>query len=259
MQSLYQYINNKFTKSIIDCHVHLFGDGIIHKYPYKGITDYICMVENSMRYPERTLIKDFDKFIKSNSSCKLLCVGSTPDETLEIYNKYTDKISGFGEIKCYKRAICSDNVLREVYDTSILKNVLDKNLPVFIHWDLDRKHDEELYDIIKENPKTKFVLCHCGINRLNNAQDSFETAISYQAKLPNLWLSISWDALDYFVDDSYVINDRQLARIVNPCQVIVGTDFNPEMPKAELESRYKKFIKIYNKFDVPMNLNNLFA
>lgn len=261
MQNLYQYLSSTtFNKSIIDCHVHLFGNKTIHKYPYNSIENYFCMVENSIRYPNRKLVDDFEMFINYNekSSNRLLCVGNTAEETLSIYNKYSGHFVGFGEIKCYKRAICSDNVLREIYDTSILNAVINKGLPVFIHWDLDGKHDEELYNIIKNNSNTTFVLCHCGINSLNNVHSAFETAIYFQSKLPNLWLSISWDALDFFVDDSYSVNDRQLSLIPNPCQVLVGTDFNPEMPKNKLKTRYNKFIKIYNKFDIPMNLNNLF-
>lgn len=264
MKSLYNYIsyyNKHHDKIVIDCHTHMFGQGTTMNYPYEyPINGLICMINNSIRYPDRSLIDDFKLYINLGEVTdrkKLLCVGKDVDETLSIYNTYKEKFSGFGEIKCYKKYTTT----LKRYDTSILRAVINKGLPVFIHWDLDGTHDEELYNIIHDNPDTKFVLCHCGINELYDPSKSFQTAIQFQNKLLNLWLSISWVALDYFVQDDFQSSNNKLSLIPIPDHTLVGTDFNPEMDHHNIsfEDRYKKFIKIYNKFDVPVALNNLFS
>lgn len=267
METLYNYIsyiNKKYDLTIIDCHTHMFGKGKILTYPHEyPINGKISMVENSIAHPDRSLFDDFKSYInfgEVTDKNKLLCVGKDAEETIKIYNTFKSKISGFGEIKCYKRGVNSHGDIIEIYDTSILQAVINKGLPVFIHWDLDGKHDEELYEIIKSNPNTKFVLCHAGIGELTNPDKSFKTAARYQSKLTNLWLSISWVALDYFIKDDFQSATNKLSMIPIPDHVLVGTDFNPEMNNRNIsfEDRYKKFLSIYKQFNVPVALNNLF-
>lgn len=271
MISLYKYIsyiNKKQDKTIIDCHVHSFGRGEYYTYPQEyPINGCICMVENPLKYPERPLIDDFKIYISEGEVTdrkKLLCVGKDAVETAQIYNIYKNKISGWGEIKCYKRCKDSKGNILKRYDTSILQSILDMSeskLPIFIHWDLDGERDEELYNIIKDHPAMKFVLCHCGINNLNNPEKSFQTAVRYQSSLPNLWLSISWDALGFFINKNNEVKYDKLSLLPDPYRVLVGTDFNPEdnSQGISFRERYYNFIKIYDNFNVPMALNNLFS
>ena len=266
MKSLYKYIsyiNKGYNETIIDCHAHMFGASRSINYPYEcPVNGYIAMVDNPIRYPERSLFGEFKTYIDMGEvthNKPLLCVGKDVDETQRIYNEFQDKICGFGEIKCYKR--CSfDGQVIERYDTSILHSVLNKGLPVFIHWDLDGKYDDELYNIIKSNPDTKFVLCHCGFGEMCNHDDAFKKMIDFQYKLPNLWLSISWTVLDYFVNDDGYIKYDKLSAIPDPDRVIAGTDINPQLdPHGKIfKHQYDKFIKLAPKFNVVQALNNLF-
>lgn len=256
MKTLYNYINN-LHKTIIDCHVHLFNNDKIISYPHQ--TDgMIVMVENSIKYPNIQLFPAFDKFISNGikSGQRLLCVGCDYDDTYNIYKKYHEYISGFGEIKCYKHCIDSEGNELEKFDTSILDGILKMNtgLPIFIHWDLNRKHNNELVEYLEKYPDQKFVLCHCGINELDDHDDAFRQAVILQTRHTNLWMSISWIALDYFSKHM-----NQLSFIAIPDHTIVGTDINPEEPTGNhMDSRYHKFLEIYERFDVPVALNNLF-
>lgn len=267
MKPLYKYIsyiNKGYNETIIDCHAHMFGASRSITYPYEcPVNGYIAMVDNPIRHPDHSLFDEFKTYINMGEVTRnkqLLCVGKDVDETQRIYNEFRDKICGFGEIKCYKR--CSlDNQVIEHYDTSILHSVLNNGLPVFIHWDLDGEHDDALYNIIKNNPNTKFVLCHCGLGEVCNHDDAFKKMIDFQHKLPNLWLSISWVALDYFVSDDGHIKYDELSAIPNPDHVIVGTDINPQLdPHGKIfKHRYNKFIKLFAQFNVLGALNNLFS
>lgn len=258
MKSLYNYVNDQPRHLLMDAHVHLFNDELI-EYPYENVDGKVIMVENSVKHTDRKLLPYFDNFFKHsfNSKDSVLCVGCDRRDTYNIYKKYSDRFSGFGEVKCYKRCIDTEGNFIEHFDIENLTSIFEMgvNKPIFIHWDLNGKHDDEFEEILKKCPTAKIVLCHCGINELDNPYNAFKKACELQTKYTNLWLSISWFALDYFADHMH-----QLSFIPIPDHTIVGTDFNPEMSnqgKDEID-RYNKFKKIYDRFDVPVALQNLF-
>lgn len=258
METLYNYINSIPKQLLMDSHVHLFNEKVMD-YPYREVDGRIIMVENSIRNTDRILLPCFDNFFSLNIGSKdsVLCIGCDREDTYNIYNKYSNKFSGFGEVKCYKHCVDVKGNELEYFDTDILESIfeMETNKPIFIHWDLNGKHDDEFEEFLKNFRSTKIVLCHCGINDLDDQYDSFKKACELQAKYTNLWLSISWVALDYFYK-----NMTQLSFIPIPDHTIVGTDFNPEMYNVGVDEkdRFKKFKTIYGQFDTPVALNNLF-
>lgn len=258
MRTLYNYVNNLPRHLIMDAHVHLFNEDVV-EYPYKNIDGKVIMVENSINHTDRKLLPYFDNFFKHSINTKdsVLCIGCDREDTYSIYKKYSDKFSGFGEVKCYKHCIDTNGNILEYYDTNLLTSVfeLGVNKPIFVHWDLNGKHDDEFEQILHDYPTAKIVLCHCGINELDDPYNAFKKACYLQTKYTNLWLSISWMALDYFINHMH-----QLSFIPIPDHTIVGTDFNPEMSNSGIDEkdRFQKFKKISERFDVPVALNNLF-
>jgi hypothetical protein len=251
MLNLGEYI--KGSLSIWDCHVHLFGvNGIIpYKKPYDNM---IVMVENVLN--DQDLMPCFDELFKKDLPKNIypLCVGKDKEETKEIYNKYKDKFFGIGEIKAYKHYKNIKNVEKEHFDKSILEDSIQYHLPIFIHWDLNGKHDDELYNIIKSNKDTTFILCHCGMNELDNQVDSFNKAIEFQTTLPNLWLDISWVTLDYLTK-----NTNELSKIEIPDHVLTGTNHSSLVSSGEFDDIYDNFKKIYQQFNILSNIKNLIS
>jgi len=255
MKSLEQHIKDLI--SVCDCHVHLFGRNGIASYP-KPYNSMFIMVENSLDHKDDDLLPYFDEFIKNGLPYQthLLCVGKDAEETSTILDKYRDFFSGFGEVKCYKHYLDKDGKEHKHYDLSILNEVVNKGLPVFIHWDLDGEKDELLYNILKSNPETTFVLCHLGQNELDDKKHAFEKAVELQTEFPNLWLSISWVTLEYLVN-----NRKEISKIEIPDHVLVGTDFSTDMKlhNVDFNERYDLFRKIYNQFNVNANINKLLS
>lgn len=236
-----------------DCHVHLFGKEGIFEYP-KPVGGMICMIENRLEFLDRKLEDYFEKYInKIPDHYKKLAVGNTKEELSSILSRWN--FDGIGEIKCYKKYLYKDKQ-KEYYDTSILIEALKYDLPIFIHWDLGSTKDNHLIQIIKNNPTKNFILCHCGISQYNDPKEVFREACNLQMIFNNLWLSISWTALDYLCE-----NPLELPKVMIPNRIIVGTDFNGQMDEYDVDfnDRYNKFLNIYNKFNVRSNVNNLFS
>ena len=84
-----------------------------------------------------------------------------------------------------------------------LDHVLAENgLPMFVHLDLDNdKAEEKLVEILELNPARNIILCHCGMNDIDNQYEAFDRAIRLQKEHNNLWLEISWVTLDFLYKD----------------------------------------------------------
>ena len=249
MLSLDEYIKRGID--VCDCHVHWFGRKGIASYT-KPHEDMIVMVENNLKYQNDDLLPYFEDLftrgIPKNSH--LLGIGKDEEETEKIYWNYKDKLFGIGEVKAYKHYKNSDRIEKEHFNTGLLNWTTHYGLPIFVHWDLNGKHDKELYDIIKSNRNIPFILCHCGMNDIDDQKTAFNKSIELQTTLPNLWLDISWVALEYFSN-----HPTELARIEMPDHVLVGTDFSSNT--KDFDKTYDLFRKIYTRFNVQSNLNNL--
>lgn len=246
---------------IWDCHVHAFGRDGIGDYPNVSKTSkFISMVDNPLKYKGEKLESYFDEYFKGNGKHVLpgyvLCVGRDADETEVIYKKWHDNIAGFGEIIAHKHYVDSDKKKHTITDITILNRVAGYSLPVFVHWDLDGEDDQSFENVLKEFPKTKFVLCHCGINELDDPYKAFLKAVKLQTKNPNLWLDISWKALDFICADM-----NRLPVIENLDHTLVGTDFNNSMKKFDINFTdiYNKFRKIVDKVNLPVAVKTLFT
>jgi predicted TIM-barrel fold metal-dependent hydrolase len=90
-------------------------------------------------------------------------------------------------------------------------------------------------EVLKLNANKKVVLCHCGINDLDNQDFAFKNAIELQHKYNNLWFEISWKAYDYIGT-----NNRKIAQL-DTDRIVLGTD----LTKYISETDYKKTMELF--------------
>ena len=147
---------------------------------------------------------------------KLIAYGR-PQELESIYNDFD--CSGIGELKLYKWV--DGDVEGDIKElTENLPTIKKIGCPVWFHCDIDGPIDR-VAKIIQNLPN-KFVWCHAGVGE--NCEDISGTlakAVEYQAKLPNLWIEISWLVLDYLVLRPDLLNRFDKGRL------LIGTDNNP--------------------------------
>jgi hypoxanthine phosphoribosyltransferase len=240
MKSLKEFLFNN-TENIIDCHFHAFGCfGSI-----KPKNDALLMVDNPT-YDNEPLLKYFDKYSDLLQNNKFLVIGKDYDETIDILNKYPNCL-GVGEVKVYKKHEPSTKpgVICEHFDLDFLEKLVktDINKPIFIHYDL-KDDNVEWLDNILDSRKT-IVLCHCGINKLFNQDRAFELARHLQQKHSNLFLDVSWVALDYFLQ-----NKDKLANLDN-CRLLYGSD-NNRLSQEHYDDMVKISKYINNKANLEM-------
>lgn len=249
MIEIRDYIFSKLNK--IDCHVN--------KYGRNGLTNYsdfssgsIIFVENGIGKNAVDFLPYFKKIKKDKSVFDnniISYVGKDVNETIKIYKEFNPKI--IGEVKClkhYKDLNDGKEYTYENYEIALCDEI--KHLPIFIHYDLIYD-DAKLKEIIEFNPNRKVVLCHCGINEIDDPKIAFEKAIYLQHKYNNLWLEISWKALDYIGCDSMRLGKIDTDRL------LLGTDFTVCDPIEKIEKRLKTFNYWYTKINLSRNITNL--
>ena len=258
MRSLEQHI--KDMMEVWDCQVHIFGRDGIGTYPITvgKHSHFISMVDNPLKYKDEDLLPYFKEYFKDNGKHVLpgyvAAVGKDLDETKKILETWPDNFAFIGEVLCYKHYKDSKDVEHEHFDASIVAGIGDYGLPIFIHWDLNGKHDKELESLLDTFKNTQFILCHCGINELDDPYKAFLKANYLQGKHTNLWLDISWKALEFICADKNRIPMMEI-----PDHVLVGTDFNNSMEYfgIDFEETYDNFRKVVNKFNVDNAIKTL--
>ena len=249
--------------SRIDCHANLFGPNVLHdKHPYICLGKSVIMVNNSLpadgeaeslepyyaSIVDRRKAKGWSKFDYRFVSC----IGKDLEETKKIYQTDPDMFSFFGEVKCRKHYIgVKSKEEHYIEDYSIaLDHVLAENgLPMFIHLDLnDDKAEEKLVEILELNPARNIILCHCGMNDIDNQYEAFDRAVKLQKEHNNLWLEISWVALDFLYKDLEKYNKMDSSRI------LMGTDLTDLDDKEDIDYRLKIFDFWMKKNDWYRNL-----
>ena len=214
MQSLTKYIFNSLNN---DFHYHGFGrDGI----RYLDNPGTLYFVDNHIKYKDESLYEYFENFISEYPNTNYCAIGKDIEETKQLLNNFNPV--GIGEVKIYKKYYDSDNIMREYSDIKFLKELckLDNNLPIFLHYDITTYNYHALEDIIKSNPNRKFVLCHCGMNEVFNKHMAWDVSRELQSKYSNLWLDVSWVAIEYFEN-----NRKNLSNLDN-CRLLLGSDNN---------------------------------
>ena len=258
MNSLYNYINN--VKKV-DAHIHLFN----HKEFIPAQTEYEMYVAfGDVEFDtEETLHKKYYEFMDGIADNIIpLCTGRTIDEIAQIYKKHSDKFKGFGEIKMYSKYQDKEVNYKKI---SLLRDVckLSKesgNKPIYFHWDVETIKDvTKIVKVIKDYPSIKFVWCHCGMWDGGDNDFIFNQVRQAAMDCGNLWLDVSYTALNYFADKCLLkITQLPLDR------VIVGSDLNMKIfskkhsPK-EIIIIYDKMKQVREFVNSDMNVKKLFG
>lgn len=260
------YIHKKFNN--IDGHIHLFNHECIIddsklKYDdeYKRVGFIDIEFDNLDKY---NFIQNYDNYINTHYDINkdILLVSATTIEDIEaIYNKYSAIIYGFGELKCYdkyqNKPINYKHIkfVRQVCKFSSKHN----NLPVYVHWEInDEKDLRKIEKVIKDFPSVPIVLCHCGMNE-HNQEYAYNCCVKLMNMYSNVWIDISYCALDFFVKNIMYLYNLRLDR------VFTGTDVNIKLfgPNHNFDQEYNdiccKLIKLDKHIDSGSNLKRLFG
>ena len=252
MIEIRDYIFSRLNR--VDCHVNLVG--INSKKEYPGFADgSIAMVNNDLMYSDTPLLPYIDELyqIKNDSHIDfhIALIGKDADELATICEKYPAEF--IGEVKCYKHFITKEKHEEHYFsDTSIALDERFIDIPMFVHVDLINEEAQKiLEDILSVNLDRPIILCHCGINKLDDKDSAFERAINLQHKYNNLWLEISWSALFYIKDDH-----RKMSRI-DTDRVLFGTDFT-KFSSPDIIHKTLKYIDYWTStINVRRNVNKL--
>jgi Tat protein secretion system quality control protein TatD with DNase activity len=253
MISIRDFVFNNLKLS--DSHINLFGDSIYSDYSDFDILNSIVMCNISLDEENKSVLKTFDLFLSKDENKQYIISanGKDIDEIKTIIEKYKNQIKCIGEIKCYKHCINSKGEELESEDFSIPMNLDFTDLPVFIHCDLINDRIVNTFEqVLKKNLNKKVVLCHCGINDLDNQEKSFKYAVDLQHKYNNLWFEISWKAYDYINTDNRKLSQLDTDRIV------LGTDLTIYDENVEEILRLFKYWnnQIRNKTNIKKLLSN---
>lgn len=268
MKTLYSYIQNTQNPRF-DGHIHFFNhiSPIVGKIPHESYYDMKMIgfmdieFDNIDKY---NVIKLYDNFIKNEYDPNkhiLLATGTNIKEIKSLYNKYSNNIiRGFGELKCYdeyqnkpvnyKDILFVDDVVSFSSDCG--------SLPVYIHWELNNEDDViKLESILNKYPNVPIILCHFGMNE-NNKDYAYKESYRLSSKYDNLWLDVSYTALDYFSEKPMNIFNFPNNRI------IMGSDLNNKIygENHNFEEEYNEICRkmniIYKFVNTDKNISNLF-
>lgn len=247
MKSLYEYYI-KPSPPIIDGHIHMFNweKNICNDVPislnpeYKRVVFIDIEFDNIDKY---NFFNRYHQYIKSGykkDTDILLASGITIEDIEKIYNRYPKTIKGFGELKCYNKYLGEKIDYKKI---SFVEQVCDfsKNhgsKPVYIHWEFENDSDvKKLERIIKSYPSVPIVLCHCGMNE-SNQDFAYHQSVRMSKIYDNLWLDISYTALDFFYDNVLLLNN------LPPDKVFTGTDINCKSlgPSHDFKNDYNNII-----------------
>ena len=245
----------------IDSHIHLFN----HNGPIpKTLTfdKYIGFIDIEFNnYPN--IVEAYDNFIKEHYDSDkhiLLATAVMPEDIAAIFNKHKDIIKGFGELKLYDKYMGEKVPYKKI---SILRYVCELsnkngNLPVYVHWELETNRDVELFEnVLKKYRNVPIVLCHCGMNGDNNLF-AHSQCIRLQHEYSNLWVDVSYKALDHYSENPMKLYNLMTDRI------IIGSDLNtkifgPNHEESEVLEIFKKLRILRSYINCDRNVKHLFG
>ena len=245
------------SQNTIDGHIHLFNkDGCI---PFPNhICVGFCDIEPKYIDSYKSTMNYYSDFIKNyyNENNMILLATSTDEyEMIEIHKKWPNIIKGFGEIKCYdtwKGEELKLNRLSKYW--KLFKYAGENNLPIYIHFSLSSQEAVNKFtSILKRFPKTKFVLCHCGMDKSTDNDFCYYSVMKLMNDYKNLWVECSWIALRYF-------NDNPLKLInMNRDRIILGSDMNHlTMSDENYKNEWDMIHNLDSMIKSDKNIRNLF-
>lgn len=264
MENLYTYLN-KPSGIDWDGHIHLFNSSKeLPEYDFNqkavGFMD--------LEYDRKNLnvVKSYERFIDKhyNNNIILLATGTTIEDIKTIYEKYPKIIKGFGELKCYDEYLGEKVPYKKI---SFVRQVCKfsrsvGSLPVYLHWDIKDDSDvKKINQILEDYPDIPLVLCHCGMCE-GNESFAFTQVCQMMLSHSNLWVDISYTAMDFFKSHIMLLNQLHWDRVV------LGSDINqrlyvrnedPQMKILTIQMAYD-ILHTYMKgsFSNEKNIRNLF-
>lgn len=263
MENLRNYLIESLT-NWYDGHIHIFN----HIEPIErpsGFAKVVGFMDLEYGADEIDVIGAYDNFIQNDltDDIILLATGVTFDDINAVYSKYKAHIRGFGELKCYDEYKGEKVPYKQI---SLVKDVCELsakngNLPVYVHWDLNDQDDvDKIEQVLANYPNIPIVLCHSGMNK-SNMDFAYKNAVLLQNQHNNLWIDISYSALDHLYDNIDKIFQY------DPTRIIVGTDLNNKLWGANhdtltevtsIMTKYKNLIYTA-KIDNALNIDKLFG
>ena len=186
--------------------------------------------------------------------------GENAGDIISIYEKYPDKIKGFGELKCYSEYIHGKLPYGNLdWIKPILEYNKDLGLPVYIHYNLESKEKIKEFNQLVEDYNFPIVLCHCGMYDNCDNDLIHETLVELMKTYSNLYVDVSYTAVDYYLN-----NPNKLLEFDNK-KVIIGTDINSvidrqiDNPESHCKELYNKFYKLHRLGNFNIAIKNIFA
>ncbi len=226
-----------------DCHVNHYGKNAYPDYTAFSFGS-IIFVDNDIKNFDKPLLPYYEQmkndFIHFAHNY-VAGVGKDAKETVEICQKFNTPF--VGEVKCFKHYTDSEGIdhVYENYDIAYCEEI--KNIPIFIHYDLV-DDDTRLREILEFNPDRQVILCHCGMNDMDDKEYAFENAIELQHQYNNLWLEVSWTAWDY------IGKDHRIMSRIDSDRLLLGTDFS----KFTTHEEIKKTLDCFDYWSQNINI-----
>ncbi len=175
----------------------------------------------------------YDEYIKKKpNEVRLLASATDFDDIKEIYNRHSDVIRGFGELKLYDSFKGKEVNFKRL---SFARRVCEfsrtvGNLPVYIHYELTKDIEVQRFDkLLADFPEVPIVLCHCGMNECNQ-EYAWAAAKKLAHEHGNCWLDLSWDAAKWLSSNPMLITQLPTDRC------IWGADTSPRLKAHEFKS-----------------------
>lgn len=281
MMNFTTYSNNIINDRIIDSHIHLFDargeTPLNHNIKNIGFMD--IWFPELYKYENKGSEELYMVYINNGVSelTTLLATAPDPDQIIHIYENNKSYIKGFGELKCYDYSFANDKITKLDFKNLDWVEELCKynkeNLPIYIHYSLDRNNYKILEQLFKKYPNIPFILCHCGIGTdkeygfslQGDPFESFQLACVL-AQLNNVFLEISYTAATWLHECPPQIFCSLLYNI-HISKFVLGTDCNNyQFEKdydcgCELYLKQKKYFldlyKIFGNYNY-INIRKLF-
>ena len=252
MIELKDYIFARLNR--VDCHVLFEGKNKLEEgYPVFA-EDSILFVDNDIKNANEPLTSYFDKISDNlELGCKyhIAYIGKDLEETKALVKRHTPEF--IGEVKCFKHYTDSEGVERTHEDFSVAMCEDFRDIAMFIHLDLiDERSVNFLKQILEMNPDRPVILCHCGMNSLDDREKAFKYAVDLQHKYDNLWLEISWSwAWDY------IGTDHRKMSLIDTDRLLLGTDLSKFDPTEEYQKVLHNFDYWSKKMNIRRNVNKI--
>lgn len=260
MISLAEYVKG-YGLNEIDGHIHLFN----HKetlnnpypYPYKlkvGFMDLEFDVD------ELNVRDSYKRYINNYYTDKdiLLATSTNIDDIIYLLDTYPE-IKGIGELKCYDKYQDKSLPYKDInFVSDCCQLAKQYNVPIYLHWELNsEEYIKQLKELLQRYNDVTIVLCHCGFD--NDLDEKiFNEVIGMMSVYNNLWIDISYTALEFF---NWNINKLN---ILDGSRVILGTDFNNKLfganhnPAKETQDIIYKLNHVSKYIDSDTNIKRLF-